>query len=85
MLCRVFRKSGPGPKNGEKYGAPFVEEEWEDWDENVVSLKNEVANDGYYGLPEDEYTQPQHYLQYDQSQAEVKEVCFLFLLLSAWT
>uniref|UniRef100_A0A803N717 NAC domain-containing protein n=1 Tax=Chenopodium quinoa TaxID=63459 RepID=A0A803N717_CHEQI len=30
VLCRVFQKSGTGPKNGEKYGAPLVEEEWED-------------------------------------------------------
>lgn len=29
VLCRVFEKSGSGPKNGEKYGAPFVEAEWE--------------------------------------------------------
>lgn len=29
-LCRVFHKSGPGPKNGEQYGAPFREEEWDD-------------------------------------------------------
>ncbi|CAI8596362.1 unnamed protein product [Vicia faba] len=29
VLCRIFEKSGPGPKNGEKYGAPFVEAEWE--------------------------------------------------------
>ncbi|ERN11475.1 NAC domain-containing protein 82 [Amborella trichopoda] len=27
-LCKVYRKSGPGPKNGEQYGAPFKEEEW---------------------------------------------------------
>ena len=26
VLARVFKKSGPGPKNGEQYGAPFVEE-----------------------------------------------------------
>lgn len=32
VLCRLFEKSGPGPKNGEQYGAPFVEEEWEDDD-----------------------------------------------------
>lgn len=73
VLCRVFRKSGAGPKNGEKYGAPFVEEEWDDWEDNVVSLKNEGANDGYYGLPEDDYNQPHQYLQYDQSLEEVKE------------
>ncbi|XP_058182014.1 NAC domain-containing protein 78-like isoform X2 [Rhododendron vialii] len=29
VLCRIFQKSGSGPKNGEQYGAPFVEEEWE--------------------------------------------------------
>lgn len=32
VLCRVFQKSGSGPKNGEQYGAPFIEEEWEDDD-----------------------------------------------------
>ncbi|XP_030440262.1 NAC domain-containing protein 78-like [Syzygium oleosum] len=32
VLCRIFQKSGPGPKNGEQYGAPFIEEEWEDDD-----------------------------------------------------
>ncbi|GAU25811.1 hypothetical protein TSUD_30760 [Trifolium subterraneum] len=35
VLCRVFEKSGSGPKNGEKYGAPFVEAEWE----NVVKVE----------------------------------------------
>uniref|UniRef100_A0A5B7AW54 NAC domain-containing protein n=1 Tax=Davidia involucrata TaxID=16924 RepID=A0A5B7AW54_DAVIN len=29
-LYKVFKKSGPGPKNGEQYGAPFKEEEWAD-------------------------------------------------------
>nr|QFU85204.1 NAC20 [Diospyros kaki] len=33
-LYKVFKKSGPGPKNGEQYGAPFREEEWLD-DENT--------------------------------------------------
>lgn len=33
VLCRIFQKSGSGPKNGEQYGAPFVEEEWEEEDE----------------------------------------------------
>ncbi|XP_057852934.2 uncharacterized protein LOC131063168 isoform X2 [Cryptomeria japonica] len=28
VICRVFQKSGPGPKNGEHYGAPFREEDW---------------------------------------------------------
>ncbi|XP_019194783.1 PREDICTED: NAC domain-containing protein 17-like isoform X3 [Ipomoea nil] len=29
-LYKVFKKSGPGPKNGEQYGAPFNEEDWAD-------------------------------------------------------
>ncbi|TMW85988.1 hypothetical protein EJD97_022152 [Solanum chilense] len=29
-LYKVFKKSGPGPKNGEQYGAPFREEDWLD-------------------------------------------------------
>lgn len=32
MVCKIFQKSGSGPKNGEQYGAPFVEEEWEEED-----------------------------------------------------
>ncbi|KAK1409642.1 hypothetical protein QVD17_36171 [Tagetes erecta] len=42
VLCRIFRKSGSGPKNGEQYGAPFVEEEWDD-DELVMVPKQEFA------------------------------------------
>ncbi|KAM0046376.1 putative transcription factor NAM family [Helianthus debilis subsp. tardiflorus] len=30
VLCKVFKKSGSGPKNGAQYGAPFNEEEWGD-------------------------------------------------------
>jgi hypothetical protein len=28
VLCRVFMKSGPGPKNGEQYGATFSEDDY---------------------------------------------------------
>nr|QSD99905.1 NAC family transcription factor [Melilotus albus] len=38
VLCRIFEKSGSGPKNGEKYGAPFVEAEWQNVDEPVDPL-----------------------------------------------
>lgn len=44
-LYKVFKKSGPGPKNGEQYGAPFKEEEWADDDVvdfNVNSVDREV-------------------------------------------
>ncbi|KAF6160893.1 hypothetical protein GIB67_025428 [Kingdonia uniflora] len=34
-LYKVYKKSGPGPKNGEQYGALFVEEEWLDEDETI--------------------------------------------------
>ncbi|CAO2837321.1 unnamed protein product [Amaranthus hypochondriacus] len=46
VLCRVFQKSGTGPKNGEQYGAPLVEEEWEDSGEPVVP--GEVSFDDPY-------------------------------------
>lgn len=29
VLCRIYQKSGAGPKNGEQYGAPVEEEDWE--------------------------------------------------------
>lgn len=46
VLCRIFEKSGSGPKNGEQYGAPFIEEEWEEEDDEVTGLpKQEVLAD----------------------------------------
>ncbi|OVA12798.1 NAC domain [Macleaya cordata] len=35
VLCKIFEKSGAGPKNGEQHGAPFEEEE--DWEDDVVT------------------------------------------------
>jgi hypothetical protein len=29
VLCKIFKKSGLGPRIGEQYGAPFNEDEWE--------------------------------------------------------
>lgn len=46
-LYKVFKKSGPGPKNGEQYGAPFREEDWLD-DERLnakVSVQPESPRD----------------------------------------
>ncbi|CAA0841990.1 NAC domain-containing protein 17 [Striga hermonthica] len=41
-LYKVYKKSGPGPKNGEEYGAPFNEEEWEDdGDETQCTVEKE--------------------------------------------
>ncbi|XP_034928703.1 NAC domain-containing protein 78 [Populus alba] len=54
VLCRIFQKSGTGPKNGEQYGAPFIEEEWEDDDvpllpsEEMVPAGEAPVGDGSY-------------------------------------
>lgn len=34
VLCMVFKKEGPGPRNGAQYGAPFREEDWTDHEED---------------------------------------------------
>ncbi|CAI9091200.1 OLC1v1026162C1 [Oldenlandia corymbosa var. corymbosa] len=52
VVCRIFQKSGSGPKNGEQYGAPFVEEEWEADDLEMfpkleVAEGVDVGNDDY--------------------------------------
>lgn len=41
VLCRIFQKSGSGPKNGEQYGAPYLEDEWEN-DELAIVPKDGV-------------------------------------------
>ncbi|XP_021818817.1 NAC domain-containing protein 53 isoform X1 [Prunus avium] len=43
VLCRIFQKSGTGPKNGEQYGAPIAEEEWDD--DDVTCVPGELAAD----------------------------------------
>uniref|UniRef100_A0A2P2L9Z2 NAC domain-containing protein 78-like isoform X1 n=1 Tax=Rhizophora mucronata TaxID=61149 RepID=A0A2P2L9Z2_RHIMU len=45
VLCRIFQKSGTGPKNGEQYGAPFVEEEWDDDEVAVLPCEELVVYD----------------------------------------
>ncbi|XP_054804707.1 NAC domain-containing protein 82 [Prosopis cineraria] len=30
VLCKVFQKDGPGPRNGAQYGRPFNDEDWDD-------------------------------------------------------
>ncbi|KAF6167181.1 hypothetical protein GIB67_029819 [Kingdonia uniflora] len=37
VICKIFEKSGAGPKNGEQHGAPFEEEEWDDDDDDDVN------------------------------------------------
>ncbi|KAL3584281.1 hypothetical protein D5086_015342 [Populus alba] len=40
VLCVIFKKDGPGPKNGAQYGAPFNEDEWDDGDDEVEKEVN---------------------------------------------
>ncbi|KGN52230.1 NAC domain-containing protein 53 [Cucumis sativus] len=50
VLCRIFQKSGTGPKNGEQYGAPFIEEEWEENEELAVVPGDDQAADELLGV-----------------------------------
>ncbi|KAJ4778438.1 NAC domain-containing protein 78 [Rhynchospora pubera] len=55
VVCRIFQKSGSGPQNGAQYGAPFMEEEWEQevngGDEAMAAVmqveNNDDLNDEY--------------------------------------
>lgn len=55
VLCRVFQKSGAGPKNGEQYGAPFVEEEWDD---DLLVPQKESGKDTFFYPGEPSNVQP---------------------------
>lgn len=45
VICKIYEKSGLGPKNGENYGAPFVEEEWySDDDDHMESDRGLVLS-----------------------------------------
>ncbi|EEF29758.1 conserved hypothetical protein [Ricinus communis] len=55
VLCRIFQKSGTGPKNGEQYGAPFVEEEWDNDDEVVLLPGEEMVMTDELVLGDDAY------------------------------
>ncbi|KAF8403149.1 hypothetical protein HHK36_011246 [Tetracentron sinense] len=52
VLCRIFQKSGSGPKNGEQYGAPFIEEEWDD---TVLVPREEAGEEVFWDVGNDVY------------------------------
>ncbi|KAG5045974.1 hypothetical protein GYH30_015189 [Glycine max] len=39
VICRVYQKEGPGPRNGAQYGKPYDEKEWET-DEEIDSVQS---------------------------------------------
>ncbi|KAL8533196.1 hypothetical protein ACS0TY_009443 [Phlomoides rotata] len=47
VLCRIFQKSGSGPKNGEQYGAPLVEEEWDS--DELELVQSDGTEEGSFG------------------------------------
>ncbi|KAI3681089.1 hypothetical protein L6452_35871 [Arctium lappa] len=49
VLCKLFEKSGAGPKNGAQYGAPFEEE---DWDSDEVGCSESSAMVDLSGVKE---------------------------------
>ncbi|OVA17954.1 NAC domain [Macleaya cordata] len=59
VLCRVFQKSGTGPKNGEQYGAPFIEEEW-DVEDISIPEREIVGNGGSSDGGDEESSHPQN-------------------------
>ncbi|XP_038886500.1 NAC domain-containing protein 78-like isoform X2 [Benincasa hispida] len=64
VLCRIFQKSGSGPKNGEQYGAPFIEEEWEDDEELSLPGEEVVANEGVVDVDDDMHFEVDDIAQY---------------------
>ncbi|XP_058764956.1 NAC domain-containing protein 82-like isoform X2 [Vicia villosa] len=42
VICRVFQKEGPGPRNGAQYGKPFNEKDW-DSEEEIDCLQSVPA------------------------------------------
>ncbi|CAH8392253.1 unnamed protein product [Eruca vesicaria subsp. sativa] len=45
VLCVLFKKDGPGPRNGAQYGAPFNEEDWSDQEQHTnVPATSYLAN-----------------------------------------
>ncbi|KAL1187834.1 NAC domain-containing protein 53 [Cardamine amara subsp. amara] len=66
VLCRIFQKSGSGPKNGEQYGAPFVEEEWEEEDDMTFVPDQDLGSEDHVYVHMDEIDQkPENFVVYD--------------------
>ncbi|CAM6036907.1 unnamed protein product [Sphagnum compactum] len=49
VLARVFKKSGPGPKNGEQYGGAFIEEAYQSPPQEDTDML-EIAETGDQGV-----------------------------------
>lgn len=80
MVCRIFQKAGPGPQNGAQYGAPFVEEDWEEDEEGDVGLlpveRNDIADREVPGAMEKGYLQMNDLTQVYLQLARFSICCF---------
>ncbi|XP_018471279.1 NAC domain-containing protein 78 [Raphanus sativus] len=69
VLCRIFQKSGTGPKNGEQYGAPYLEEEWEEDTMTFVPQQDALLSEGLGADDDDVYLdideKPENLVVYD--------------------
>ncbi|KAF0898430.1 hypothetical protein E2562_007266 [Oryza meyeriana var. granulata] len=74
VVCRIFQKAGPGPQNGAQYGAPFVEEEWEEDEDDVgllpVEEKDNSGDQEISGAMEKGYLQMSDLVQNSSHQNE---------------
>ncbi|WOK92778.1 NAC domain-containing protein [Canna indica] len=62
VVCRIFQKSGAGPQNGAQYGAPFVEEEWDDVDEKAADALPIISDGAHEKI---NYIHDEDYLEVD--------------------
>ncbi|CAL9203400.1 NAC domain-containing protein 78-like isoform X1 [Musa acuminata AAA Group] len=63
VVCRIFQKNGAGPQNGAQYGAPFLEEEWEEEADMGPVLMPDGREDEFNEATEKEYLQFSDFLQ----------------------
>ncbi|MQL77452.1 hypothetical protein Taro_009902, partial [Colocasia esculenta] len=66
VVCRIFQKRGPGPQNGSQYGAPLVEEEWED--DEMPTVKEEGEEGALIALDNPVFAEMD-----DEEENEVRE------------
>ncbi|KAJ4773652.1 NAC domain-containing protein 78 [Rhynchospora pubera] len=76
VVCRVFQKNGPGPQNGAQYGAPFIEEEWDQLtaeSNGVFMMGGQVEDEQSNEVAEPEFLQINDILQ-DQQLGDQSEM-----------
>ncbi|KAF3335720.1 NAC domain-containing protein 53 [Carex littledalei] len=76
VVCRIFQKNGSGPQNGAQYGAPFIEEEWDQLtaeSNGVLMMGGHVDDEGSNEAAEPEFVQMDDFFQ-DQDLGDRSEM-----------